>query len=280
MGRNQIGKKIYSGVPQGSVLGPLLFLVYINDLTDGISSSIKLFADDSSLFSRVRNKVDVTQAKLTQDLNTTTKWAHQWKMKFNPDITKQAIEIIFFCKRNKPVHPDLSFNTIPVARKSSTKHIGVVLDERLNFAEHIKYAIDKAKKGIALMKFLANKVSSAVLELTYILYVRPHLDYGDVIYHNQQTTTTELLEKVQYRAGLLITNCWRGTNRSKLYKELGWESLSQRRQGRRLAYYHKIIHDKTPAYLKSHVISLLVPNAMQIPSFHSAQTNGPPYLMT
>lgn len=92
-----------------------------------------------------------------------------------------------------------------------------------------------------------------MLELTYILYVRPHLDYGDVIYHNQQTQTTELLEKVQYRAGLTITNCWRGTNRSKLYNELGWESLSQRRHGRRLAYYHKIIHDKTPAYLKSHV---------------------------
>ena len=218
---------LHAGVPQGSVLGPLLFLVYINDLANGISSNIKLFADDSSIFTRVRNKVEVTHARLVKDLDTITKWAHQWKMKFNPDITKQAIEIIFSCKYKKAEHPELTFNSIPVARNSCTKHLGLFLDERLKFVEHIRYAIDKTKKGIALMK--------EVFELTYILYVRPHLDYGDVIYHNQHAKSSELLEKVQYQAGLIITNCWRGTNRLKLYKELGWESLSQRRHDRRLA---------------------------------------------
>ena len=72
-------EKINAGVPQGSVLGPLLFLVYINDLTDGISSNIKLFADDSSLFARVKNNVNVTHNQLTTDLQTITDWAHLWK---------------------------------------------------------------------------------------------------------------------------------------------------------------------------------------------------------
>ena len=85
------------------------------------------------------------------------------------------------------------------------------------------------------------------------MYVRPHLDYGDVIYHNQHTLSMELLEKIQYQAGLIISNCWKGTSRIKLYKELGWESLSQCRTGRRFALYHKILNDHTPQYLKNHI---------------------------
>ncbi len=123
---------IYSGVPQGSVLGPLLFLIYINDLSDDISSNIKLFADDSSLFILVQD-VNVAHSLLISDLKKLTNWENQWKMTFNPDITKQAIEVICSWKKNKPVHPPLQFDRIPVARKSSTKHLGIILDERLTF---------------------------------------------------------------------------------------------------------------------------------------------------
>ena len=82
-------KNITAGVPQGSVLGPLLFLVYINDLTDDISCHMRLFADDSSLFTRVEG-IDETHVKIVKDLQTITNWAHQWKMVFNPDVTKQV----------------------------------------------------------------------------------------------------------------------------------------------------------------------------------------------
>ena len=80
-----------SGVPQGSVLGPLLFLVYINDLTDNISSTMKLFVDDASLFLRVRD-VHMFPQTIRSDLGKITDWAHQWKMRFNPDVSKQAVE--------------------------------------------------------------------------------------------------------------------------------------------------------------------------------------------
>jgi hypothetical protein len=137
---------ILSGVPQGSILGPLLFLIFINDLTDNIHSSIRLYADDSSLFARVRNS-EATHDQLTTDLDTITKWAILWKMKFNPEISKQAIEVIFSAKYKKPFHPHLDFNGIPVARETSTKHLGIILDERLTFRKHIKEAISKAKKA-------------------------------------------------------------------------------------------------------------------------------------
>ena len=78
---------ILNGVPQGSVLDPLLFLVYINDLPDNINSKMKLFADDSSLFTRVSG-IDQTHSLLTSDLKKIEKLAHQWKKVFNPDITK------------------------------------------------------------------------------------------------------------------------------------------------------------------------------------------------
>ena len=243
---------ITAGVPQGSVLGPLLFLVYINDLTDNISSHMRLFADDSSLFTRVEG-VDQTQEKLIEDLQTVTNWAHQWKMVFNPDITKQAIEVIFSVKKKKPEHPELIFNGIPVSREGHTKHLGVYLDSGLNFSKHIREAVIKATKGVSLLKYLSKYVSRKVLDLSYKLYVRPHLDYGDVIYHNQRTDLMNLIEQVQYKAALIVSGCWQGTSREKLYDELGWESLSMRRWSRRMTIFYKIHNGMTPSYLLDHI---------------------------
>ena len=95
-----------SGVPLGSVLGLLLFLVYINDLENNIKSNIKFFADDTMVFSLVRDP-KTSFDDLNNDLITIQQWAYQWKMEFNPDPSKQAIEVQFSSKRSKPVHPDL-----------------------------------------------------------------------------------------------------------------------------------------------------------------------------
>ena len=257
-------------VPQGSVLGPLLFLIYINDLTDNISSQMRLFADDSSLFTRVEG-VDQTQVKIIKDLQTVSDWAHQWKMVFNPDMTKQAIEVIFSVKKNKPDHPELIFNEISVARQDHTKHLGVFLDSRLKFSKHIKEAIIKAKKGISLLKYLPKYVSRNVLDTCYKFYVRPHLDYGDVIYHNQRADLMYLIEQVQYKAALIVPGCWQGTCRLKLYDELGWESLSERRWARRMTMFYKISNGMAPSYLSDHIPARSIINI----SLRSRNTNPP-----
>ena len=240
---------IKSGVPQGSVLGPLLFLVYINDLTDNNSSNIKLFADDSSLFTRV-NGINVTHSKLVQDLETIKKWAYQWKMQFNPDISKQAIEVVFSHKHKKPDHPTLSFNDIPVKRDDHTKHLGFFLDSRLNFRKHVAEKAKTANKGLGMLRFLSRYVDRRVLDQIYKMYVRPHLDYGDIVYHNQVKDSMDILESIQYRAALIVSGSWKGTSRAKLYAELGWESLSDRRHIRRLMLYYRINADLAPSYLK------------------------------
>ena len=117
-------ENIYAAVPQGSILGPLLFLIYVNDLAEYLSSNSKLFADDTSLFSVVRD-LNTSAIEINDDLKKTEAWAHQWKMSFNPDPLKQAQEVIFSRKRNKPHHPDIIFNGSPL-KKVLTKTFGYV----------------------------------------------------------------------------------------------------------------------------------------------------------
>ena len=99
-------EKINAGVPQGSILGPLLFLIYINDLTDGISSIVKLFAGDTSLFSVFQNKNN-SASQLNNDLDKISDWAYTWKMSFNPDPSKQAQEVIFQGSVQKRIIPHI-----------------------------------------------------------------------------------------------------------------------------------------------------------------------------
>ena len=141
---------ITAGVPQGSVLGPLFFLIYINDLVDDVSSDAKLFADDTSLFTVVCDET-VAADQLNRDLKVVTDWAYQWKMQFNPDINKQAVQVIFSQKRTKLIHPPLFFNYAPVVIKDEQKHLGMVLDSALNFRSHVREKIISARKGIGVI---------------------------------------------------------------------------------------------------------------------------------
>ena len=109
--------KINSGIPQGSVLGPLLFIAYVNDLEERIKSEIIFFADDTSIFSIVK-KSQISADDLNYDLQLINEWAFQWKMSFNPDASKPAEEIIFSNKREKVVHPPLYFNNVEVKQAS------------------------------------------------------------------------------------------------------------------------------------------------------------------
>ena len=153
---------IESGVPLGSVLGPLLFLIYINDLERNIKSNVNFFADDSMLFCIVNDPV-ISANELHQDLKVINQWAFQWKMEFNTDPNKQATELFFSCKKNSPNHP---------------------------------------------------------------------------------------VERTQYQAALAITGTWQGSNRPKLYEDLGSETLSDRRWYSRILQIDKIKTTLLPSYLR------------------------------
>ena len=127
------------------------------------------------------------------------------------------------------------------------------LDSRLNFSKHIKEKAAIAMKGISLLKKCSKYVYRNVLSFPYKMYIRPHLDYGGVIYHNQRADLMNLVERVQYKAALIVSGCWQGTSREKLYVELGWESSSDRRWLRRLTIFYKICNGLAPYYLCDHI---------------------------
>ena len=124
-GQSSKWSHIKAGVSQGSTLKPLLFLVYINDLPEGLTTSTKLFADDSSLFSVVHDSA-ASSGFLNDDLLKIYRWAYQWKMIFNPDASKQGQEIVFSRKANAGNCDTVYFNNVPVIRENIQKHLRFV----------------------------------------------------------------------------------------------------------------------------------------------------------
>ena len=144
-------------------------------------------------------------------------------MSFSPDTQKQAVELLFSRKEGGADCPVILFNNIPVRKVNEHKQLGIILDSKLSFSAHIKAAISKTRKGIGLLKYLSKYLPRHTLNELYKLYVRPHLDYGDVIYHippkvcdfSQNIILPNLKEKVesiQYSAALAVTETWRGTS--------------------------------------------------------------------
>ena len=139
---------------QTSVLGPLLFLVYINDLPDGLTPG-KIFADDASLFSKVHN-INKSANELNGDLEKISQWAYQWKMQFNPDPNKQANEVIFSRKSDSAnvFNPPIKLNNNSIPKCPGQKHLGIVLDSKLNFSPHVDDKIKICNKLIGLIRRL------------------------------------------------------------------------------------------------------------------------------
>ena len=142
---------IHAGAPQGHILGPLLFLIYVNDLTNDIKSKCKLFADDTSLFSLVHD-IDTSANDLNHDLEKISEWDFQWKMKFNPDHTKQAQEIIFSRKKTHSIHAVVYFNNSPVNSTVTHKHLVMILDSKLSYENHLQSVFSRVNKTIGLLR--------------------------------------------------------------------------------------------------------------------------------
>ena len=193
-GQSSSWKPVLAGVPQGSILGPLLFLVYINDLPNGLKSNAKLFADDISLFTVVKDR-NVSANILNNDLQLISQWAYKWKMLFNPDPKKPAQEVLFSRKNQIQNHPTISLNNVQVERTTYQKHLGVILDEKLNFKEHVDIAISKVNKGISLIKKLSDSLPWKSLVTIYKVFLRPLIDYGDIIY--DQPDNESFCEKLE-----------------------------------------------------------------------------------
>ena len=124
-------------------------------------------------------------------------------MSFNPDPNKQAQEVIFSRKLNKPNHPSLNFNNMVVIQSTTHKRLGMILDTKLDFQEHLKDKLSKISRTIGLLRKLQKILTRPPLLTIHKSFIRPHLDYGDIIYHKAYNGSFhQNLEKIQYNAAL------------------------------------------------------------------------------
>ena len=143
-------------------------------------------------------------------------------MSSNADPRKQAQEVIFSRKSKRSTHPPLVFNNNNVSQTYSQKHLGVILDFKLTFEEHLNNVLAKVNRAVGLLRKLRNTLPRTTLVTIYKAFIRPHLDYGNVLYDQAYNNSfKKKLESFRYNVCLVLTGATRGTSKEKIYQELG-----------------------------------------------------------
>ena len=249
--------KVTSGVPQGSVLGPTLFLIYINDIVGDIKSNIRLFADDTIMYRQVASPAD--HLKLQQDLERLTSWAGLWQMEFN---VKKCYHITLTNKRAPVVLPYYMHGQV-LEHVTCYDYLGVRLTGKLNWKEHCDKISNKANKSLGLVKRTLKPCTPEVKERSYKALIRPLLEYASAAWNPHTNRDTETIEKVQRRAARFVAHDYRrSTNSQDLVNKLGWDSLESRRLLAQATLFYKI---------KNKLIDLEFPSSIQPASKSSIQ---------
>ena len=233
---------VTAGVPQGSRLGPLLFIIYMNDIVDDIESDILIFADDTSLMA-IGDDPAETVEMLNRDLVKISLWAKKWKVLFNAKKSKDII----FSKKYLNNSPPLLFDETVIDRVNTHKHLGLILTSNLDFSSQVKEVCLKANRKLSVLRSV-KMLSRQTLDVLYKLTVRSVIDYAlPVYYKSLKQTDLGRLENIQYRAGKIVTGALHYSSKEKLNQELGWETIVERGNMLSLNIFHKIhLHETRP----------------------------------
>ena len=211
-GQKSEWKNTTAGVPQGYILGPLLFLIFVNDITEGIESDIHLFADDTSLMEIIENYND-SYAKVNRDLQRLSTWADRWLVTFN---AAKTVYLKVSRKVNAAPKPALTLNGANIKEVNNHKHLGLTFNDAHNWSSHIDNLVTKAAKCVGLLRRICCEVPRECLETLYRSMILPILEYGDIIFDGSPDTYIDRLENVQRQAALTCTGAYRHTKHAKL----------------------------------------------------------------
>ena len=188
---------VTSGIPQGSVLGPLLFVLYINDLPTDIDSDIFLFADDTKIFRKIENQDD--SDNLQEDLTKLQEWSNKWLLKFHPDKCK----VVDISIRDR-VHYSYFLDGIELEHSDVEKDLGVYIDKKLKFDSHISNKINKANNILGAIRRSFSYLDNTIMLRLYTSLIRPHLDYANPVWNPRYKKDISNIENVQKRATKMI----------------------------------------------------------------------------
>ena len=228
---------VLSGVPQGSVLGPVLFLLYINDISENVLSSIRLFADDCVLYRQTQTKDDFN--KLQQDLTKLAEWAKVWDMSFN---VKKCAHMCISLKRH-PVRHNFHIHGQQVPDASSYKYLGVTVSSDLGWNTHAQKVQAKAARTLGVIRRALGKCDQQVKATAYKQLVRPQLEYASCAWNPHTQKDIYLLESIQRQAARFVLHDYRReASVTAMLSSLGWNTLQHRRLLSQCEMFFKIHH--------------------------------------
>ena len=237
-GRHSAWTDVASGVPQGSVLGPLLFLVYVNDLPDVIQCDVQLFADDTKIYTSISSADDAM--RLQSDLGALARWSHTWLMPFNQSKCK----VLHFGHANPSY--TYTMDGPPLDITDLERDLGVQIDTELKFREHASSAVSKATQILAVVRRSFALLDETTLPLLFKTLVRPHLEYGNLVWGPFNRADQRRVERVQRRATRLVASI-----RHKPYEErlrcVSLPSLYYRRRRGDMIHTYKLFHGEVDA---------------------------------
>ena len=242
---------VTSGVPQGSVLGPILFLVYINDLSDKVKSQIRLFADDTAAYLAISKLAKSKQ--LQDDLDTLQEWEIDRDMEFNPG----NCQVIHITRSRSPLPTSYILHGQTLEVVSSAKYLGVDITSDLSWKPHITRITNTANKSLGFLRRNLKAKNPELRERAYKAIVRPQLEYAAPVWDPHTLNDIQKIEMVQRRAARWVLGDYSPySSVSDMLGRLGWCTLEQRRADSRLVLFYKIVHGYVAVTLPSYVIPL------------------------
>ena len=223
-GELSLPKPVTSGIPQGSVLGPLLFVLYINDLPDVVQSNILLFADDTKIFQKIDSKEDALL--LQKDIDELQLWSDKWLLRFN--IDKCHVLTLGKFSNIQHTHRYLLYEA-ELEHVFEEKDLGVIVDMEMTFEEHIASKVKKANGIMGLIRRSFSFLDPAMFKLLYTTFVRPHLEYAQPAWSPHLRKHIKMLESVQIRATKLVDG-FKSLDYAERLEKLDIPTLMHRRE--------------------------------------------------
>ena len=257
---------VLSGVPQASVLGPVVFLIFINDLPENIRSAFRRFADDCVLYKNIESPMDCQI--LQDDLNSLAQWETDWQMKFN--VAKRHSMRVTRHPPDKHIQFDYTLHQQRLEQVQSAEHLGITITDDLDRGQHISEISSKATKTLGFLQRNLAFVPRHTKEVAYKTLVRPKLEYAAPIWHPYGETQIGQVETVQRTAARWTCKRWRNTSSvGDMLDKPGWPSLETRREQSSLTFFYKI-HSGTVSFDKDKYLTP-APNLRRTRASHESQ---------
>ena len=265
-GQSSLPRPINASVPQGSILGPLLFSIFIDDVVEQCKNNIFLYADDSTIFAPVTssNGPEVA-ASLNKDLENIRKWADAWKVTFEPSKCKAII----LSRKREPSRPDLSFGNTKIKLSEQMEVLGLSIDKKITWTSHLSNVCRRAGQRLGALRRLANKLDAKGRANIYKTQVRSIMEYSCLAWMNASQTTLSQLDIIQRKALKII-----GVDEDCALQQYAISKLSHRRTVAATTVLYKMHTPSCPADLKALLPQVRPPGRItrRVPPSHALET--------